>query len=140
MADYQLTMTLNGGAGDKRAVVASATISPPIANQIQLVIKDTVDFTRRMEILNAWRYLWNGIRERQFDEGFIDNDLYSSMPIDAVGSPARKTSTSPTIMADGDVAIVVDAYLVQKGNNNVMMENAFTQLRESAKERSRWVA
>ncbi len=140
MADYQLTMTLNGGAGDKRAVVASATIAPPIANQIQLVIKDTVDFTRRLEILNAWRYLMNGLRERQFDAGFIGNDVYSSMPIDAVGSPARKTSTSAAIMVDGDVAIVIDASLVQKTGSPLALSNAFTQLRESAKEISRWVA
>ncbi len=143
MADYQLTMTLNGGEANKRAVVESATVSPPADNQIQLIMKDTVDFTRRVEALEGWRWLWRGLRERGIltgGSGFEGSIVYTSCPIDSLTIPARKTQTSAAIMIDGDIAIAIAANLSIPHGATEMLEAAFTRLRESAKELSRWVA
>lgn len=144
MADFQLTMTLNGGEADKTAVVAVSTIAPPIASQIQLIIKDTVDVSRRVEILEGWRFLWNGVRDNGIlngDKGFLGNDVYVSCPIDDLRGPGRKFSTDPAIMLDGDIALSLDASVSVGGAGAVnSLESAFKRLRESAGEFGTWVA
>ena len=134
----RFTMTLAGKSSNKRSVVSAIGLAPPGADQIQVIISDTVDPLRRVEILNGWRWLYNGLRERSLDGGFVGSTLYSSCPIDDLTTPSRKTSTSAAIIEDGDIAIAVGDGLTVLSGATVWLEQAFTQLRDAAREAYVW--
>lgn len=134
----RFTMTLAGKSSNKRSVVSAVAITPPDPDQIQVIISDTVDPLRRVEILNGWRWLYNGLRERSLDGGFVGSTLYSSCPIDDLTTPSRKTSTSAAIIEDGDIAIAVGDGLTVLSGATVWLEQAFTQLRDAAREAYVW--
>ncbi len=134
----QFTMTLDGLSGNKNAVAVSAVISPPADDQIQIIITDTVDIYRRLEILNGWAWLYNGLRERQLGD-FISSIVYTSCPIDDLTTPARKTNNQAEIMVDGDIAIVAGVVATSPPGASVMLDAAFGQLRDFAKEYPLWI-
>ena len=76
-------------------------------------IADTVDIGRRLEILEGWRWLWNGLRDRDILAGgnFAGILVFSSCPVNGLREEERKTTGDNTIVLDGDIAIALSPNL-----------------------------
>jgi hypothetical protein len=138
----QFTMTLDVTAtsvgSNKLAVVSSDTPAEVTANQISVIITDTVDVSRRVEIINGWKWLAAGMNERSILLQFKDIPVYSAVPVGNRSSVARKTSSTPIPIVNGDIAIGVGAAIATDQDWTVMIESAFTQLIDAANEDWEW--
>lgn len=140
MAAFQINMVLNGGQGDKTTITTVAAIVAPGANAIAVFLENTVDFTRRMEIINAWRKVWDGIRDQGQIANFAAADFFASIPLDKTTDPNRRFTAAILEVVDGEVGLSIDAALMDSSEGaQQMLESAFTQLRDAAKEIPRWV-
>lgn len=138
MADLQFTMTLDGRSGNKNAVVQSALILIPGAGEITMMIADTVDLSRRVEIMEGLRWLYRGLVERDLFTEFAFSHIITSCPLDDLSIPARKTQSDVSIVAPGDIAIGIDASLTDPSKGHGSIETAHQQLRAAASEDTSW--
>lgn len=138
MADLQFTMTLDGRSGNKNAVVQSALILIPAAGTITMMIADTVDLKRRVEIMEGLRWLYRGIVERDLFTEFALSNIVTSCPLDDLSIPARKTQSDVSIVAAGDIAIGISLTLMDSSKGHGSIETAHQQLRAAASEDSSW--
>jgi hypothetical protein len=136
---FQFLMTFKGNSFSKQDVATSAVLSAPAVNQIGIHIADAVDISRRNEITEGWRWLWNGVRDRALlDIQFRDLPLASGVPVNDISIPARKTASDPTlVVADGDILISMGSGVTDNGATE-KLESAFSQLRGVAKELPIW--
>ncbi len=136
---FKFTMTLEGGEADKTAVTTGAAITAPSAGTIALYIEDGVDITRRAEIMNGWKKIWNTIRDHNTIQALGAADLYGRCPIDAMRENGISVTGNIALIISGDIAIGLDAALMDVDvGANLMLENSFVALIEAAKERPRW--
>jgi len=134
----QFTMTLSGRSGDKTAVVKTAVLALPAADEITIMMGDDIDLKRRVEIFDGLRWLYRGLVERDLFTEFAGANTVSSVPLDDRSEAARKTASDLTVVAVDDIAIAISATLMDDSKGHGTIETAFHQLRSSAREDASW--
>lgn len=137
---FEFAVTIDAAGGhDKNAIVASATLTVPAANEVKLHIADGVDVHRRVEILEGWKWLYSGVRDRALlDVQFKDQPLATGVPVDDISIPARKTASDPALVAaDGDILLSLGLGVTNEGATR-KVESAVDSLRDFAKELQVW--
>ncbi len=117
------------------AITLSTTIVEVVDEDIAIYVGDTVPKYRFLEMGNAWRWLWNGVRDRNILKTF-GGRTYSGAAIDSLNVPNRRTSSDLIDFNDDDVFIGIgDQVAIQVGDASIVyLETAFTRLRDFAKE------
>ena len=117
-------------------ITLSTTIVEVVDEDIAIYVGDTVPKYRFLEIGNAWRWLWNGVRDRNILKTF-GGRTYSGSDIDSLNIPNRRTSSDLIDYLDNDVFIGIgDQVAIQVGDASIVyLETAFTKLRDFAKEK-----
>jgi len=119
---------------NRSTIVVSATNIEVAANNISIYAGATVDLARQVEIVNAWRWLWNGIRDRRLMQTF-GGVIYSGCDIEHIDENARLTSGVFATFGDNDVFIGVGQLVVAEWLEAVNpIETGFRLLREQALE------
>ena len=126
---------------DKRSCVASSTVgsvSPALPNECILLMGDDVAPHRDIEMINGWRWLWNGIRDRDLlnpDVSPVSNGpLYSAAPIDSLTEYNRLTSWDSVVGITSEMVGIGIGINVFALRGTQMVESAFTLLREFYRE------
>lgn len=78
----------------------SASLIAPAPVDISLYLTDGISRHRKVEIMNAWKFLYDGIRDRNLwpFANFPAGPIYSSVPIDSVTESSRLTSADPGLV------------------------------------------
>jgi hypothetical protein len=121
---------------NRGSIVINTTLIEVVAENIAVYAGATVDLNRQVEINNAWRWLWNGIRDRNLMETF-GGVIYSGCDIDNISEAARLTSGVYATFGDNDVFIGVGQLVVSEWLAAVNpIETGFTLLRNQALEQT----
>ena len=117
------------------AITLTTAVLEVVDNNIALFVGDTVPKHRSVEIVEAWRWLWNGVRDRNILKTF-GGRTYSGSDINHLDEPDRRTSSDLIDFLDNDVFIGIgDQVAIQVGDASIVyLETAFTQLRNFALE------
>ena len=117
------------------AITLTTSVLEVVDNNIALYVGDTVPKYRSVEIVEAWRWLWNGVRDRNILKTF-GGRTYSGSSINYLDEPDRRTSSDLADFNDDDVFIGIgDQVAIQVGDASIVyLETAFTQLRQYALE------
>ena len=137
---FEITAVIDAAGGhSKPDFTTSNVLSNPASNEVKIHIADGVDIFRRVEILEGWRWLWNGIRDRALlDVQFKDARITSAVPVNDISIEARKTASDPTVIVDpGDIIISIGADVTNDGATQ-KLESVFQSLRNFAKELVIW--
>lgn len=113
-------------------------VAEPIADQIVIGYAVGVEPYRQLEIINGWKWLWAGVRDRNLlDVQFHGAALISGAPINSLVIANRKTSSNVLDFGEGDVfiALGVDVTTDRVGATQ-LLDSGFRMLREFAKENS----
>lgn len=123
--------------------VGAADPVPLSANQIAIYTHlSASDVHRKMEIVNAWKMLYRGVRDR----ALLANDwngvrIYSAVDVDSVTENNRKTASDMFVVQNGRVAIgiageVTASYLMGRGARDAtnILEAYFERLIQFARE------
>jgi hypothetical protein len=123
----------------KQAMSVVGTGIDLTANQVALYVGDNVPLYRQVEIIEGWRWLSQGVRERNLlDEGsgsaFPGALLYTGAPIDGLMSTSdRRTSSTFADFTEDDVFIGMGTAVTAAGDTE-SLHAVFTQLRQFALE------
>ena len=104
-----ISYTINVAAADSKQSAVYAPSLPTVAADNIIIYVDLASLHRKLEIVEAWKFLYRGIRDRNLwpDVNFgPGNPIYSSVPIDSVTENQRQTANDPSILT-GNVAIGV---------------------------------
>ena len=128
MAKYITVDMAFGQDVDKRDFSVGVISPKPVSDSIIVVIGDDVDY-RQVETLNALKWLWNGVRDRDLlDSGVSvpgNGQLVSACNIDAISPANRRTAWGDTVvLTEGDVGIMVGTDMFGQGAINYL-ESAF---------------
>jgi hypothetical protein len=117
------------------AITLTTAVLEVVDENICLFVGDTVPKYRALEIVEAWRWLWNGVRDRNILKTF-GGRTYSGAAIDNLDEFNRRTSSDLADFNDDDVFIGIgDQVAIQVGDASIVyLETAFTQLRQYALE------
>jgi len=122
--------------GNKLTVVHSDTHTPVGANNIQISIQSDVDLNRQTEIFEGLRQNWDHMRDNNMLSS-PSGPLYVARNIDTPKSGIRQLVDLSGV-EDVDIVIGVGASVNANGSGEEMavnmLETAFKQLREYAKE------
>ena len=127
------------GQGFKPEVTPSdAALAPPNANSMLIAYADGVSPHRQLEIINGWKWLWEGIRERNLlDSQFVGSLLITGAPVNQLVTEFRKTSSIIGDFVAGDVLVSIGLGVstgsIGRGATQ-MLDSGFRMLREFAKE------
>ena len=125
---------------DRSSIVVSTNVAEVPAENIAIYIGATVGAYRNTEIVNAWQWLWNGIRDRNLMQTF-GGVIYSGADIDHLDENSRLTSGVFATFGDNDVFIGVGQLVVAEWLDAVEpVEAGFTLLIQHAMELSQKVA
>jgi len=94
-----------------QSVAVSESLAEVDVNGVALYVGATVGDYRATEIINAWRWLWNGIRDRNILQQFA-GVIYSGCDIDFLGEPSRITSAVYADFGDDDVFVGIGQLVV----------------------------
>jgi hypothetical protein len=98
--------TFNDKDLDPSTIVVSDTLIAVPADRIAVYAGDNVDLGRQNEIINGWKWLWTGVRDRNLlDVQFNGNVLYSGAAIDSLTEYNRRTASVVTSFTDDDIII-----------------------------------
>ncbi len=123
--------------GFKPAVVETAIVALPLVDEIVLARGDLVHHSRQLEIMNGWRFLWNGVRDRAIlDVQFLGAVLVSSVGINNIGETDRRTSSDLVSTTDNDITLMMGSGVTGAGRASAtqLFESGFQMLREFARE------
>ena len=151
MADIgPITVHLEVGVAPKRHALIVASLQPALPNSIALYVAAGVPNHRLVEILEGWRFLSNGIRDRAlFPFSKFPGLLYSSAPIHSMTENARLTASDPVIISTpGHVGIGIhddlrtDPAALGSGasDHTNIIEGTFKSAIEYAREHERFIA
>ena len=108
------------------------------ADSITVAIGDDVPVRRQTEIINAWKWLYEGLKSRNLlDPDNWTNLLVTAADMDNITIANRRTDSDPSFFTDTDIGIWLGANVVDSTENDadrVMLENAFRQLADWARE------
>ena len=86
--------------------------TPP--DDISIYIGALVDPARVDEIVNAWKFLYHGIKERNLLDGqFISFPLYTYVDIDEITANNRRTSSDMTGLQVTDVVLALGSSVTE---------------------------
>jgi hypothetical protein len=122
----------------KQAMLYVPTGVEVTANQVALYVGDSVPLYRQVEIIEGWRWLYQGVAERNLlDEGtgstFPGALLYSGADIDNMTENDRRTSSVFGDFTATDVFIGMGTAVTASGDLE-SLHAVFTQLRQFALE------
>ena len=119
-------------------IVSQGVAAEVGADEISIYALDSVLLHQQLEIFNAWRWLWNGIRDRALLDGsFTGNILYSGSNIFQLTEPDRRTSSVIAFFDDEDVVVGLGANVTMQILSAVTpLETGFTRLRNAALEQA----
>lgn len=123
----------------RQDIVASqdTPATPVDPGHVAVYIGDTVPFYRSLEIVNGWRWLWNGLRDRNLlaaTDG-VTGPLYTASDIDQLNENTRRTSWFDNTPVTGDdIAIGVHNDVAQGIGAVTIIESAFELLRSAARD------
>lgn len=120
-----ITANKNLGA----VTVSGVSIEVP-ANSIAIYLIDPAATYRQNEIISAWKWLYNGIRDRNLlDDQFAGAVLYTAVPLGETVSPKRKTSSVFADIAAGDAGLGISVETATLFHGAVIpLETAFRKL------------
>jgi hypothetical protein len=121
-----------------QSISTSTTVDAVDDNGIAIFIGATVGTTvseaRQVEIINAWRFLWNGIRDRNIMQQFA-GVVYSGVDIDNISFASRRTSATFGDFGVNDVFVGIGQLVVAEFLDYTLpIETTFTQLTQTALE------
>ena len=131
----QIVATYDAEAGlDRDSIVISDTPAELTANQIGVYALADVSLRRQNEIINGWKWLFDGVRERNLiDDGgaFAGAVLYTYASIDSLTVGNRRTSSALIDLNADDVGIGMGTGVTAGANGRTMqLDNAFGFLAE----------
>ena len=111
-------------------------IASPIATQIVVGYGAAVEPHRQLEIINGWKWLWEGVRDRNLlDAQFKGAILISGAPINSLTALNRKTSSTTLDFGADDVFIALGVGVTaHRFGATQILDSGFQMLREFAKE------
>lgn len=106
------------------------------ANDIAIYALDNVPLYKQLEIFNAWRWLWNGVRDRNLlDSQFVGAILYTYSNINILTENDRRTSSALIDLNPEDVVIGIGLNVTTDFRGAVTpLETGFEKLRHAALE------
>lgn len=119
--------------GSKLLITQTVTPVEVDVNNIAIYTLSAVPDYRQLEIINAWRWLWNGVRDRNILTDFAAGPVYSAVSIDKIGETDRRTSTDLVSLNTDDVVIAIGATARSVDATNIL-ESGFAMLRDHARE------
>ena len=121
---------------DKLSVVISDTIVAVGAGQVAVYAGDAVEEHRFLEMLEGWRWLWNGLRDRNLLDitDSVTGPLYAACQINSLNEENRRTSWLDLPTFTDDIGIGVGVAVAEELSATNMVENAFTMLRDAVKD------
>ena len=114
-------------------VVTETPIEVP-ADRVAIYALANVPLYRQVEIVNAWQWLWNGVKDRNLlDVQFAGSTLYSGASVDNITASNRRTESTIASFDPEDIAIGMGATVTGLFKGAVVpLASAFEQLREAA--------
>jgi hypothetical protein len=105
------------------------------ADQVAIYIGDSVPMYRQVEIIEGWRWLYQGVRERNLLDGppWQGSPLYTGADISNMTANDRRTGADMTPFTATDVMIGMGANVTATGDKETL-HAIFTQLRQFASE------
>jgi hypothetical protein len=145
MADLgPLTYTLEVGKSKINSTVELALIQPA-GLSLSIYVATLVESHRKLEIVEAWRWLFNGLRDRYLvpNLAFGPGNIFTAAPIDSLTEFSRVTSLDGgTIVTPGTIGLGIhqsardDTVILGRGAGDAtnIMENTVKRLIEFARE------
>ena len=114
-----------------QSITTSTTVDEVDTNGVAIYIGatagTTVNEARQVEIIDAWRFLMNGIRDRNIMPQFA-SVVYSGVDIDRISENQRRTISTFSEFGINDVFIGIgDAVYVEFTDYLLPIETAFQQ-------------
>ena len=136
MVHGRMILTPNKELDLTSLVVTTTPIEVP-DDRVAVYALANVPLHRQLEIVDAWYWLWNGVRDRNLlDSQFAGSKVYSGAPIDDLTIPGRKTASVISFFTADDVVIGLGASVTGAFKGAVVpLESAFEKLREISLER-----
>ena len=127
--------------GNKTSIVVVGTIAAATEGDVALYAGDSVALHRQVEILEGWRWLLNGLRDRNLIDGemeITDDSIYSASGIDHLNENERVTDWGdgvgfPLITATR-IGIGMSTSAQKAAGMGVQLENAIMMLHDWARE------
>jgi hypothetical protein len=117
-----------------QSITSSGVIDAVDDNGIAVYQGATVADYRQVDIINAWRMLWNGIRDRDIMQQFA-GVVYSGVDVEHIDKNSRITSATFGDFGDNDIFIGIGQLVVAEFfDYTVIIETVFQQLRDTALE------
>jgi hypothetical protein len=108
-------------------------------DEVSVYIGDNVNESRQAEIVNAWRWLYNGLMDRNLLEGqFKGLDIYSGSNIKFLTAIERRTSVPFATILETDVGIGIGSAVTAFGGVTMIL-TAIQLLQDFALEKN-WLA
>ena len=134
----QFTMVmLPDRQGSKITVSEQAIVALPAADEIILARGDLVHPARQLEIMNGWKWLWHGVRDRNLlDVQFLGAILVTSVSIESITEEDRRTSSNLDTTLDTDITLMMGSGVTGAGRAGAtqIFDSAFRMIREFARE------
>ena len=135
---YTITMQPNGQGFKPEITPSDAALAPPAADSMLVAYADGVEPHRTLEIINGWKWLWHGVRDRNLlDEQFVGSLLVTGAPVNSLVEANRKTSSDVGDFVAGDVLIAIGTGISTGAigrSANQMLDSGMRMLREFARE------
>jgi hypothetical protein len=117
-----------------QTVITTEIINEVDDNGIAIYAGATVADNRQVEIIDAWRFLRNGIRDRNIMQQFA-GVVYSGVDVDNIGEAGRITSATFGDFGDNDIFVGIGQLVVSEFLDfTVVLETAFQELSQTALE------
>ena len=117
-----------------QTITTSEVIDAVDDNGIAIYQGATVADYRQVEIINCWKFLWNGIRDRDIMQQFA-GVVYSGVDADQIGENARITSATFADFGDNDIFVGIGQLVVAEFiDYTVIIDTVFGQLSDTALE------
>lgn len=111
------------GARSKLVYASVTSSSPIVATEVKIGIGANVPLRRQNEIVNAFRFLLHGIRERRLleDGGFKGADLITAVNINSITAANRRTASTDAAASVTDDDVFLSMGATATGNDFVVM-------------------
>jgi len=126
---WKMTVGTTGLVHPDRTTMAYVETGTEVgANEISVYIGNNVSEARQVEFVAAWRWLYNGVRERNLlDAQFKGFILYTGASIDSLTTTDRRTESTIASFTDDDVVLGIGSAVTGLGER-VDIAEAFKAL------------
>jgi len=133
----QVTGTIVGNELNLASIAVTTTPVEVAADEVAIYALAGVDLYRQNEIVNGWKWLFNGIRDRNLlDDQFNGVKCYSYSDINYLTEPDRRTSSALIDLGTDDIGVGIgeDVTALFHSSSTPLL-SAFTDLIDAALER-----